>query len=62
MNNEQIISIISEYSLTVRCLPYEVTELWSYREGDENVRRINSRGEDITSEYSVFIHPNGREY
>jgi len=30
-----IIKIISENSLTVRCLPHVVISRWSYREGDE---------------------------
>lgn len=32
---QDIIKIIQENSLTVRCLPYEVVSLVSYKEGDE---------------------------
>lgn len=32
---KNLIDIIQEHSLTVRCLPYKVISHWSYREGDE---------------------------
>lgn len=35
MTDTEIIQAIHDNSLTVRCLPYEVVSLWSYREGDE---------------------------
>lgn len=32
---ENIINIIQQHSLTVRCLPHKVVSHWTYREGDE---------------------------
>lgn len=35
MTQADIINTIQKYSLTVRCLPHTVVNLWSYREGQE---------------------------
>ncbi len=32
---DNLIEIIQEHSLTVRCLPYVVVNHWTYKEGDE---------------------------
>ena len=33
MKEKEMINIIQKYSLTVRCLPYVVTSLFTYKEG-----------------------------
>ena len=44
MTAEQIIQIIAEHSLTVRCLPHVVVSVFNYREGDEE--RVNKPSYD----------------
>jgi len=41
---ENIIDIIQKHSLTVRCLPHEVVSYYTYREGDEKAKWVNSDG------------------
>lgn len=38
------IDIIQKHSLTVRCLPHKVINHWTYREGDENKKYVDSNG------------------
>lgn len=44
---EDIIKIIQENSLTVRCLPFEVVEKTIYNEGDEHKKYIDPDGKEI---------------
>lgn len=48
MTPQEIIDIISKYSLTVRCLPRIFVNYEDYREGDENRAWVNH--EDIQAE------------
>lgn len=50
-----IIDIIQKHSLTVRCLPHIVVSHWTYREGDENKKYIDSNGEPSKARRSVVI-------
>jgi hypothetical protein len=52
---KNLIEIIQKNSLTVRCLPYETVAFWSYKEGDEHRRSVNSKGEEIISKKEVVI-------
>lgn len=61
MTAEEIINAIQKHALVVRCLPYEVFSAWTYHEGDESRHRVNSKGEDISSEYSVEINADGKK-
>lgn len=55
METLDIIEIIQKHSLTVRCLPNEVVSYWTYREGDENKKYVDSNGNPIKSVKSVVI-------
>lgn len=52
---ENLIKIIQEHSLTVRCLPHKVVNHWSYTEGDENKKYVNTKGEPINSKREVVV-------
>lgn len=59
---QSIIDIIEKHSLTVRCLPHVVVNHWSpYKEGDENVKRVDSNGNTINSKYSVVTREDGKK-
>ena len=47
MTTKEIIEIIAEHSLTVRCLPHVVVSVFSYREGDEE--RVNKPSYDANN-------------
>lgn len=59
---ENIIDIIQKHSLTVRCLPYEVISYWSYKEGDENKKCVDSNMKPIESKKEVVIQEFDLEY
>jgi len=61
MTAEDIIKAIHEHALVVRCLPYETFSTFAYSEGDESRYRVNSKGENISSEYSVEINAYGNK-
>ena len=52
---KNIIEIIKKHSLTVRCLPYETVNCWSYKEGDENRKYVDSNGKTIEAKREVII-------
>lgn len=56
------IAIIQEHSLTVRCLPHKVTSYWTYREGDENKKYVDSNGNPIEATREVVIQNLDLEY
>ena len=58
-----IIDIIQKNSLTVRCLPYEVVNYWSYTEGDENKKYLVDRNhKTIETKKEVVIQDYDLEY
>jgi hypothetical protein len=59
---ENIIDIIHKHSLTVRCLPYETVTCWTYTEGDENRKYIDSNGNPIEAKREVIIQNFDLEY
>lgn len=61
MSDQEIINTISEYSLTVRCLPYKVVNLWTYREGDENKKYVDSNGNPSKSTKTLYIREDGKK-
>ena len=58
---ESIIDIIQKHSLTVRCLPHKVISHWTYKEGDENIKWVDSDGNPTKSKRSVVIREDGRK-
>jgi hypothetical protein len=59
---QNIIELIQKYSLTVRCLPYQVVNHWSYSEGDEHKEYVDSKGNPIESKREVIIQHLDLEY
>ena len=59
---KNLIEIISEHSLTVRCLPHEVVSYRSYVDGDENKKYVDSNGNAINSKREVIIQDFDLEY
>jgi len=59
---ENIIDIIQKHSLTVRCLPHETISCWSYKEGDENIKYVDSNGKTIESKREVVVQNYDLEY
>lgn len=57
-----IIDIIQKHSLTVRCLPHEVVSYWTYREGDENKKYVDSNGKPKEAKREVVIQEYDLEY
>lgn len=62
MENLDIIQIIQDHSLTVRCLPHKVVSYWSYIEGYENMKHVDEKGNPIKSVKSVVIQNHDLEY
>ena len=58
---ENIIEIIKEHSLTVRCLPHEVVSYWTYHEGDENRKYVDSNGNPIKDTHELVIRGDGKK-
>lgn len=56
------IEIIAKHSLTVRCLPHETINYWTYREGDENKKYVDSNGNPIIRQLEVVIQNLDLEY
>lgn len=56
-----IIDIIQKYSLTVRCLPHVDVSYWSYREGDENKKYVDSKGNPSKGVKTLFIREDGKK-
>lgn len=59
---ENIIKIIQEHSLTIRCLPHKVVNHWSYKEGDETKKYVDSKGNPSKSIRSVVVQDYDLEY
>lgn len=57
MTDTEIITIIAHYSLTIRCLPYEVISYWTYKEGDDEYSRtpVHCKREVIIKEGKKFL-------
>lgn len=62
MTAEELINTIREHSLTVRCLPHTVVNHRSYKEGDENKKYVDSKGNPVDSEKEVVIQNHSLEY
>ena len=62
MENLDIIQIIQDHSLTVRCLPHKVVSYWSYGEGDESKKYVDEKGNPINSVRSVIIENHDLDY
>ena len=58
---DNIIDIIQKHSLTIRCLPHKVTSYWTYREGDENKKWVDSDGNPSKSTKTLFIREDGKK-
>lgn len=50
-----VLKIIQENSLTVRCLPHTVVNHWTYREGDEGKKFVDSNGEPIKHKREYIV-------
>lgn len=57
-----LIKIIQEHSLTVRCLPHKVVSYYSYREGDEKKKYVDSNGNPSKDKRSLVIQKYDLEY
>ena len=55
MTNDEIINAISDNFLCIRRLPFEVVTCWTYREGDENRKYVDSNGNPSTSKREIII-------
>lgn len=55
MTGTEILQVISDNFLCVRRLPFETITYWSYKDGDENKKYINSDGKPITAKREVVI-------
>ena len=62
INAQAIIDTIQKYSLTVRCLPHIVVSHWSYQEGDENKKYVDSNGNPRTEKRTVVTQNHDLEY
>lgn len=61
MRSEELIEIIASNFLCARRLPFEVISYWSYREGDENKKWVDSNGNPSKSKKSLFIREDGKK-
>jgi len=59
---ENILEIIQKHSLTVRCLPYEVVSYTTYRDNDENLKYLDSNGNEIKVIREVVIQDYNLDY
>jgi len=50
-----IVAIIQEHSLTVRCLPLKVIKHWSYQDGDEHKKYVDANGKPTRLNRSVVV-------
>ena len=55
MTNDEILQIIADNCLCVRRLPFEVVSYWSYLEGDENKKYVDTNGNPIESVREVVV-------
>ena len=55
MNPEEILKIITDNFLCVRRLPFETISYWTYKEGDENKKYVDSKGNPIKSKREVVV-------
>jgi hypothetical protein len=55
MTQKEILQIITDNFLVVRRLPFEVISYWSYTEGDENKKYVDSNGNPSKSVKSVVV-------
>jgi len=62
MSNEDVLKTISDNFLCVRRLPFEVISYWSYTEGDENKKWVDSNGNPSKAKKSLFIRKDGRKF
>ena len=62
MNTNEIIEVISDNFLCVRRLPFEVISLWTYKEGDEDKKWVNSKGDLITSKREAITQDFDLDY
>lgn len=61
MQTINIIEVIKEHSLTVRCLPHKKISYWTYHEGDENRKWVDSKGNPSKSKKSLVIREDGKK-
>lgn len=59
---ENILKIIQENSLTIRCLPEQVISYLTYREGDENRIYVDGDGNCIEDKREVVVQEHDLEY
>lgn len=57
-----ILKIIAENSLTVRCLPHKVVNHWTYREGDESKKYVDAKGNTIEAKRTVIVQKFDLDY
>jgi hypothetical protein len=57
-----VIDIIREHSLTVRCLPKVVVSYWSYQEGAEDKKYVREDGSEIKAKRTVVVQEFDLEY
>lgn len=56
---EEIIQIIADHSLTIRCLPHVVITHCTYREGDEKRVWVDSNGKESQVIRTVVVNERG---
>lgn len=62
MTNEEILKVIADNFLCVRRLPFEVITHWSYCEGDETKKYVDSKGNPSKSTREVVVQQLDLEY
>lgn len=62
LDAEKLLEIIAENFLCVRRLPFKVISLWSYKEGDEKKKWVDSNGNPIESKREVISENLDLEY
>jgi len=61
MTEQEILKTIADNFLCVRRLPFNVVIYWSYREGDENTKCVDSEGNPTKAKRSVVIREDGKK-
>jgi hypothetical protein len=61
MTESEILNAITDNFLCVRRLPFEVISHWSYREGDETRKYVDSNGNPIKHKRTVVTREDGKK-
>jgi len=61
MSEQEILKIITDNFLCIRRLPFEVVSYWTYKEGDELKKWVDSKGNPSKSQKSLVIREDGKK-